>query len=389
MIGSNLRHLRVFLAVADSGSVTRAAETCCISQPAVTQAVAKLESLAGTALFTRAAQGLFVTEAGAVLAARTARAMHRLDATLGEIAPRLMRTATRAQLNALIAASEVQNFSLAARRLGVAQPTLHRAVTQLEREAGRNLFQRSAFGIVPTRGCATLAREARLAFVELDQARAELADLAGQEGSEIVIGAMPLSRAHVLPRALAALRARRPALPVRVLEGTYDELLGGLRRGEIDFLIGALRSPAPIGDIVQERLFDDSLVILAGPGHPLLSAPVTLAALQAAPWLVPRAGTPARAQFDAMIAAAGLPPPEGIIETGSAILMREMVQDNRHLACLSRAQAQREIVRGIVRVLPFTLPGPERPIGLTLRQGWQPTPAQAIALEEIRAATAP
>jgi LysR family transcriptional regulator, regulator for genes of the gallate degradation pathway len=385
MIDANLRHLRVFLEVFGHGSITRAAELCHISQPAVTQAIAKLEGGAETPLFRRTPQGLFATEAGRVLERRVRRAVDMLDAALVDIAPRLRLTATRAQLQALIATAEMQNFSLAARRLGIAQPTVHRAITQLEREAERALFQRNATGIVPTRACVALSRATRLAFVELEQAQAELGDLAGREVGEIVIGAMPLSRSHVLPRALAAFRQAHPNLPVKVLEGTYDELLGGLRRGEIDVLIGALRDPPPIGDVVQERLFDDTLVVLAGRGHPLLRADhPTPAELAGWPWLVPRAGTPTRHNFDACFRAAGLALPHNLIETGSVILMREMVQDGRHLACVSHAQAQGEILRGLVEVVQADLGDSPRPIGLTLRQSWEPTAAQAQMLALVR-----
>ncbi|MDE3122313.1 MAG: LysR family transcriptional regulator [Paracoccaceae bacterium] len=386
MIGSNLRHLRVFLAVAKTGSITRAAEMSFVSQPAVTQAISKLETEAGEPLFHRTPQGFFPTRAGEILTQRTTRAMSILDAALTEIAPRLKLTATRPQLQALIAAVEAQNFSLAARRLEISQPTVHRAITQLEREAGRILFQRSLHGIVPVKGCVTLARHARLAFAELEQAVAELGDLSGREVGEIVIGAMPLSRSHVLPKALAAFRQERPRMAVRVLDGPYDELLAGLRRGEIDILIGALRDPLPIDDVVQERLFDDTLTILAGAGHPLLhrSAP-TPADLAEWPWLVARRGTPTRRQFDLLFTAADVSPPHSIIETGSVILMREMVQDDRHLACVSRLQAAREIARGLVQVLPVDMGRSARPIGLTMREGWTPTPAQGALLEKIRA----
>ena len=96
-IGSNLRHLRVFLAVAEGGSVTGAAVACRVSQPAVTQALAKLETLAEVPLFDRRPHGRFPTEAGRLLAARVARALALLDTATAEIAPRLSLTATRAQ----------------------------------------------------------------------------------------------------------------------------------------------------------------------------------------------------------------------------------------------------------------------------------------------------
>ncbi len=65
--------------------------------------------------------------------------------------------------------------------------------------------------------------------------------------------------------------------------------------------------------------------------------------------------------------------------------MREMVGDGHHLACVSKAQSRREIERGMVAELPFPGRSLPRPIGLTLRSGWQPKPAQRILLDAIRA----
>ncbi len=386
MLVANLRHLRVFLSVAECGSVTRAAAAGFVSQPAVTQAIAKLEAEAGVPLFLRTQQGFFPTEAGALFRHRVSRALTRLDGALSDIAPRLAVTASRAQLTALIATVETQNFTLAAHRLGIAQPTVHRAVTSIEASAGRALFQRSPLGVAPGRQALALAQAARLAFAELDQAVAELAELQGREVGEIVIGALPLSRSHILPQALAQFRKTRPRQAIRVIDGPYDDLLADLRAGTIDLMIGALRSPLPVDDVIQERLFDDVLAILAGPGDPLAGGRPTLAALQQRPWLVPRRGTPTRDQFEALFRQAGLAVPAGIIETGSVILMREMVGDGHHLGCISKAQAAREIARGIVAELPFPGTPVPRPIGMTLRANWQPTPAQQAMIDAIRAA---
>ena len=171
-----------------------------------------------------------------------------------------------------------------------------------------------------------------------------------------------------------------------MIDGPYDDLLADLRAGNIDLMIGALRSPLPVDDVVQERLFDDVLAILAGPGDPLATGTPALADLQQRPWLVPRRGTPTRDQFEALFRQAGLAVPAGIIETGSVILMREMVGDGHHLGCISKAQAAREIARGIVTELPFPGVPVPRPIGMTLRANWQPTPAQQAMIDAIRAA---
>lgn len=386
---SNLRHLRIFLAVCEAGSISRAAELGHASQPAVTQVVGKLERAAGQPLFLRRPRGMFATAAGEALATRVRRAFAHLDRVLDEINPRLRLTATTAQFLALIAMREAENFTLAARRLGLAQPTVHRALTQLAQEAGRPLFERTSYGMIATRTAHALAQAARLAFAELDQAEADLAEMLGREVGRIVVGAMPLSRSHLLPRTIARFRARRPTLPVKALDGPYDDLMTGLRRGEVDFLVGALRDPAPIGDIEQEPLFDDVLVMVARPGHPLArERSPAIADLARFPFVVSPEGTPTRRAFDRLFERGGCRP-ESLIETGSMILMRELLRVSDHVGCISRLQVEAELALGAMVVLPFAMDDTARPIGLTLRSGWVPTAAQKEFLDALRAVARP
>lgn len=380
----NLRHLRLFLAVVERRSVTAAARAAAISQSAVTQGMAGLERAAGGLLLERTPQGVYATERGEALYRRLSRAFAFLDPALEEISPRLLRTATAAQLSALAAMRETENFTLAARSLGVAQPTVHRAVTHLEKEARRTLFERTAHGMVATRQCKTLAQAARLCFAEIAQAEAELAEFDGRDGGRIVIGALPLSRSAILPRALIRFREARPTLPVAVLDGPYEELLGGLRRGEIDVMIGALRDPAPIGDVLQEPLFEDRLTLLARPGHPLAGRRPGLEELASRPWIAPRAGTPARERFDALFAGTAHGAPASVIESGSLLLMREMLLTSDHLGCISGRQAAPEVEKGLLTTIETPLDEEGRTIGLTLRRSFSPTAAQRLMLTLIR-----
>lgn len=387
MLNRNLRHFRVFLAVADLRAPTLAADRCRVSQPAVTQSLNKLERGCGGALFERTRQGFFLTERGRVFEPRLRRAITRLDAALEDVSPRLVLTATHAQLLALGAMTEAQNFTLAARALGLAQPTVHRAVSQLEREAARALFERTSFGMVPTRACQDLAQEARLAFAEMDQAEAELAAFDGREEGRISIGSLPLSRSAVLPEALAAFRLLRPRQRVTVIDGLYDALLGRLRRGEIDVMIGAMRDPLPIDDVLQEPLFEDGLALLVRPDHPLASEQsIPLEVLSRHPWVVPRPDTPSRAQFDAMFQAKGIALPDGMMESGSILLMREVLRRSDMLGCISARQAEAEIGAGLLAQLDVDVNWPGRRIGLTTRRGWVPTSVQALMLDQLRSA---
>src|SRR6202012_5101432 len=62
-----LRHLRYFVALADAGSFTRAAERMFIAQPTLSQQIRRLEEIVGTQLLQRRREGLELTKAGTVL----------------------------------------------------------------------------------------------------------------------------------------------------------------------------------------------------------------------------------------------------------------------------------------------------------------------------------
>jgi LysR family transcriptional regulator, regulator for genes of the gallate degradation pathway len=381
----NLRHLRLFVAVVETGSLTRASVICNVTQPAVTQALARLEALCGTALFERTRQGLFPNPIGQKFAGRIMRALDLLDTASETLAPRLKLTATTAKLKALVAVADAENFSIAARTLDIAQPTVHRAITQLEIEIGRPLFRRSPHGSVPTRAGRVLANAAQLAFSELKQAEMEIAEAIGRGTLRITVGGMPLSRSYLLPPAIAEFQRQRPEVLVQVLEGPYDTLLAGLRRGEIDVLVGALRDPLPVSDVEQECLFADELVVVAGTKHPLTAMrSSTLAAARNYPWVVSPPGTPTRRHFEDHLASGGVPFPSRIVETSSMILMRELLNRDHYLGCISRLQVASEIRHGLLVELPFRLKSSRRKIGLTTRLNWKPTATQSEFLDLLR-----
>lgn len=385
-LADNLRHLRLCLALEERGNLTAAAARLGLSQPAATQALAAVEAHAGGRLFERRGGGM-ATERGRVLLARLARALALLDRGLDEVSPRLRLTATTAQLRAVIAVVESGSYTLAARRMGLRPPSLRRAIATLEAEAGRPLFLRGPGGLQPGRAAQSVARAARLALAELAQAEAELAEMDGAPKGLIRVGALPLARAAWLPRALAAFRQRRPGHGLAVIEGSYAELVAALSRGEIEVVLGALRDPAPPAELRQEPVFADRLALVAAPGHPALQpGGGDLARLAQADWVVPRGGAPGRAQFEALFAKAGIAPPKAVVESGSALILRELVVEAGYLGCIAGAQVAADLRRGHLARLGLGADLPARPIGITMRAAWVPTAAEAEFLDSLRAA---
>lgn len=228
-----------------------------------------------------------------------------------------------------------------------------------------------------------------MSFEELRQGEDEINALQGADTSILTIGSLPLARSAVLPKAMLAFADENPSVAIHVIDVPYDDILTGLRRGEIDILIGALRSPAPSDDVIETPLFDDQLSIVARVKHPIASQKtVSPHELLAYPWVVPRNDTPTRDYFNRFKIDLWDGKAPHLIETSSLILMRGLLVESDSLAMISGQQVAFELETGALVRIDFELPGSQRPIGLTTRREWHPTRTQSRFLDQINKAAA-
>src|SRR5580692_2741122 len=76
-----LHQLRYFVATAECGNVSRAAERCFVAQPSLSQQLKKLEQSLGTTLFDRLGRGIALTDAGRALLPRARRILAEVRTT--------------------------------------------------------------------------------------------------------------------------------------------------------------------------------------------------------------------------------------------------------------------------------------------------------------------
>ena len=213
MIMPNPRHLQAFCAVAESHSVSLAAQRVHLSQPAVSQAIIKVESAVQAPLFERHSRGMSPTNAGQLFHDRARRALEYLAtgtkevARIGErrdgrrIAPHHLLS--RAQLRALTALSTTTSYTMAARSLGISQPSLHEAAHGLESLLEVRLFEKASRGITLTRSGEILSQHVKLAFAEIEHGFAEVAELRGNQGGPIELAPCRLHAALSCPQPFA------------------------------------------------------------------------------------------------------------------------------------------------------------------------------------------
>ncbi len=397
----NLRHLRLLEAAERLGSLTAAAETLLISQPAASQAVSRLNGLFGGKLLERRGNGVYATERGLIVARRTRRLLDlirgyshtnlrrwRGAAMEREIA--LENHLTISHIRAVSAVGRMGSFSGAARFLGQTEPNVQRAARELEGIVDAKLFVGGVKGMHLTEGGQDLARIANLALKELDSTFDEVREHEGAYDGKVVVGTLPLVRAQIVPEAAVALSQLYPDATISILDGTFEDLIQALESGAIDMLLGALRPELATASLVQEALFQDQLAVVARASHPLLQRnQISLTDLQEFPWVLPRPETPTRRLFDSLVQSGALPrETRGCIETGSLVALRGILIETDYLTIVSPRQIQLELKAGLLKVLPVPLTGSARPIGLTTRANWQPTRLQRDFLQGLRAIVA-
>lgn len=385
----NLRHLRVLAAIVAQGSMSAAAQAVNLSQPALTQGLAKLERQLGVTLFDRRPDGVRPTPAGHLMAERATAALDHLAKAIRGLArsgrgfarPDLLMTGT--QLHAFLSLVDAGSLAGASARTGITQPALHRAIRDLEQLCGVALDERAGRGLAVTPAGRTLARGVRLAAAEIAAAISELSPDPGV-GTRIAVGAMPLSRALLIPKAVAALVQEGARVTIDVREGSWRELIEPLRDGAIDLMVGALRDPVPAG-LVQQRLFDDRLIVVGRAGHPLaFQKSSTLDDFARYGWIIGQPETPLRQHWLRLFEGRTLP--SAPLECGSVMVSRGVLRATDLLTLLSYDQVAMEIENGALAQVAALPEHGERTIGITTRQGWRPTAVQTRFLSLLRAA---
>jgi DNA-binding transcriptional LysR family regulator len=186
------------------------------------------------------------------------------------------------QLRYFLGVAEEANFTRAAARLNVAQPSVSSAVRDLERELGAALFHRSRGAVVLSAAGEALRPWARQVIADCDAGRSAVRDLIELGRGSLAIGATPSLTVHLLPPVLAGFHRRYPGIDLHLREDGSQLLVDRLEQGELDLALVIL--PTRQSWVQTRALAVEELVLAIGPGHRLAHrATVSLAELRDVP----------------------------------------------------------------------------------------------------------
>lgn len=211
------------------------------------------------------------------------------------------------QLSYFVAVARARNFTRAAERVGVAQPSLSKQVRVLENSLGTPLFVRQPGGIELTSAGEALLPHAERILIDVESARRAVHEVAGLRRGRVRLGATPSICDGLLPEVLTRFHEAHPLIELEVREGGSRVLTEELAQGRLDLalLITPLTDPRP--DIETVALRADALV-LAAPADDPLPDEVDVADLAGLPLVMFRAGYDLRETTLEVCAQAGFEP---------------------------------------------------------------------------------
>jgi LysR family transcriptional regulator, regulator for metE and metH len=270
------------------------------------------------------------------------------------------------ELRMLVAIADEGTVTRAATRLNVSQPALSHGLRALERRVGISLFERQSRGLVPTEAGERLLRTARAVLREIERARVDIAGGALGRGELLRLSTECYTAYHWLPPVFQEFRERCPGVELRVIPSAIGHPLRELREEALDVAI-VVRREAYVGFVYHE-LFEDEMVVIARPDHPIASEPFATAQHFADEHLLLYTEDP----FDTTIMRAVLTPagvmPREISYVPATEALFELVRTGLGVSVVARWAVARRLRDGELVAIPLTKAGRRRTWSAAVRK---------------------
>ncbi|MFC6332222.1 LysR family transcriptional regulator [Paenibacillus septentrionalis] len=194
------------------------------------------------------------------------------------------------QLSYVIQIAKEKNFSRAAEKLHIAQPSLSQQLSKLEQELNVMLFRRTTNSVEPTEAGEVFVQKAQSILDAVDQLRQEMDDMAQMRKGKLVVGTLPITGAHILPLVLPRFGARYPQIEVVLVEETTAKLEQLTANGGTD--VSLLTLPIIDANLSCEPYMEEEICVAVPRNHRLADKkePIDLQELKDEPFIALKRG---------------------------------------------------------------------------------------------------
>ena len=168
------------------------------------------------------------------------------------------------QLKTFVHVAELGSFSLASKRLKIAQPALSRQIRLLETELQSSLFKRHSKGASLTHSGRILLKHATAILKQIETAKVSVADSRNKISGHVIFG-MPQSAGILLAVPLIErFRASYPLVTLRMIEGVGSIVHEWMIDGMLD--LGVIYNPSGTNQLSTKPLWTEDLHVVGPHG---------------------------------------------------------------------------------------------------------------------------
>src|SRR5690606_11230299 len=121
------------------------------------------------------------------------------------------------QLQYALAIAKEMNFSRAAEKLHIAQPSLSQQLSKLEKEIGVLLFPRSTNSVELTYAGSVFMEKAQTIIDTVEMLKREMDDISQMRKGKLIVGSLPITGSHILPLVLPIFQQRYPEIEIQLV----------------------------------------------------------------------------------------------------------------------------------------------------------------------------
>lgn len=272
------------------------------------------------------------------------------------------------------------SLTTAARAQGITQPALSRSLAELEGLLGVALFLRQNRRLVLTDAGAGFRETASHALQMLDAGAAALKP--GAAPGRLRVGVLPTVAGRLFPRIALAFAARSHGVTLAVETGPHSHLVGLLRAGKIELMIGRMPDASDMAGLRFDHLYEDRITLVARAGHPLIANGAG-AALAACPVILPPRSALIRRAVEDYLRARDLRPVL-MMETAALAVGRGVLVGSDALWFISHGVVEDDLALGVLAEVPTCAASLSGAVGMTLRQSETPSPALDLLVRLTR-----
>jgi len=301
---------------------------------------------------------------------------------------RLGRQLKLRDLHVLFAVAQFGSMAKAAAHFSVTQPAISQAIADLEHAVGVRLVDRGPHGVVPTVYGEKLLKRGTEAFDALKLGMRDIESLLDPGAGEVAVGAdMSYIAGGFVSALIEQVGKRYPNVSIDVVE-TTTTMAGPefreLRDRKVDLMLGRLTNPIVADDLKVERLFDESIVVVASTKSPWVGRrKIDLEELMDARWILAPPANMARTLVENAFRARGLEPPRPRVTTYSMQLRMQLLATGRYLTVLTDSTVRYSAKRWSLKTLPVNL-GPRLPVVIVTLKDRTLTPAVELVIDQVR-----